>query len=163
MIHKTDAGQAASPASCVYWEIFRRLERLLTQLFLRTEVRRRSDRRQKLDNHVRKTAIFFPNNPAWTVLHAINIPDHEEVRSLVIIAIPDLSRAVIDEHVAAREEVGLSPPALADTVSKQVDLVSSKPWAAQRSASFGTWKRPHGCAAVRPIIIPSRCALRRIS
>ena len=97
MIHKTDAGQAASPASCVYWEIFRRLERLLTQLFLRTEVRLRSDRRQKLDNHVRKTAIFFPNNPAWAVPHVIHILDHEEVRSLVI-AMPDLSRAVIDEH-----------------------------------------------------------------
>ena len=35
---------------------------------------------------------------------------------------------------------------------------SSSPSAAQRSASFATWIRLHGCAAVRPITIPSRCA-----
>src|SRR5437867_8434841 len=127
---KPPALQAASIGIAA--EIFRRLERLLIQLFLRTEVRRRSGRRQKLDNHVRKTAIFFPNNPAWAVLHAINILDHEEVRSLVI-AIPDLSRAVIDKHVPAREEVGLSPPVLADTVDKQVDL-ETMPVAFQRNA-----------------------------
>src|SRR5437867_11307393 len=110
---KPPALQAASIGIAA--EIFRRLERLLIQLFLRTEVRRRSGRRQKLDNHVRNTAIFFPNNPAWAVIHAINILNHEEVRSLVI-AIPDLSHAVIDKHVTPRHAVALTPQQLSDSV-----------------------------------------------